>query len=271
MSDFTDHSRSLRKNDDFRKICRDATRAAVQFNMLEEGDRILVGLSGGEDSLTLMHVLTEMKRRSPFRFELVAATVDLGFQTLNTALLQEYCQAQEWDFRLVTLDGASLLKEKNAEDRPCALCSRLRRGQLHALADRIGCNKIALGQQLDDLCVSLLIALFRGGGLKTMGPNVPADAASKRLIRPLCLVAKDRIHAIAETADYPVLKSCPYEQQLKDDGDRYFLEQLLKQLEPRFRDIKSAMLHAMGDVRLAHLLDTRSLDYLHDDPDAGKL
>jgi tRNA(Ile)-lysidine synthase TilS/MesJ len=104
-----------------------------------------------------------------------------------------------------------------------------------------------------------------------MGPNVPADAASKRLIRPLCLVAKDRIHRIAQMAQYPKLKSCPYEQKLQQDGDRFFLEQLLRQLEPRFRDVKSAMLHCMSDVRLAHLLDTRYLDYLQPDPDAGKL
>ncbi|MBP5639328.1 MAG: hypothetical protein J6X55_07610 [Victivallales bacterium] len=239
--------------------------------MLKENDHILVGISGGEDSLTLMHVLTELQRRSPFHFELTAATVDLGFQTLDTTVLEQYCRTQGWPFQMIRLNGAELLREKNAEDRPCALCSRLRRGQLHALADKLGCNKIALGQQLDDLCVSLLIALFRGGGLKTMGPNVPADAASKRLIRPLCLIAKERIHKIAEIAQYPKVKSCPYEQKLQKDGDRFFLEQLLKQLEPRFKDIKSAMLHCMGDVRLAHLLDTRYLDYLQKDPDAGKL
>ncbi len=264
-------TRPLRKIDAFQKICKDAARASRQFKMIQPGDHILVGISGGEDSLTLMHVLTELKRRSPFQFDLTAATVDLGFQTLDTNALKDYCLAQHWNLEIVQLNGAQLLMEKNAEDRPCALCSRLRRGQLHALADRLNCNKIALGQQLDDLCVSLLIALFRGGGLKTMGPNVPADAASKRLIRPLCLVAKDRIHGIAEVANYPKLKSCPYEQKLQRDGDRFFLEQLLRQLEPRFRDIKSAMLHAMGDVRLAHLLDARYLDYLQQDPDAGKL
>ena len=264
-------ARPLRKTDAFKNVCKDAARASRQYRMLLPDDRILVGISGGEDSLTLMHVLTELQRRSPFHFELFAATVDLGFQTLNTAELEQYCAAQGWNFQMVRLNGAELLREKDAEDRPCSLCSRLRRGQLHALADKLQCNKIALGQQLDDLCVSLLIALFRGGGLKTMGPNVPADAASKRLIRPLCLVAKDRIHEIAQIANYPKFKSCPYEQKLQQDGDRFFLEQLLRQLEPKFRDLKSAMLHCMSDVRLAHLLDTRYLDFLQPDPDAGKL
>lgn len=262
---------AIRKLAPFARICKDATRAAVTYRMLEAGDHVLVGVSGGEDSLTLMHVLSELRRRSPFPFRLTAATVDLGFGTFDLRTLEDYCRTYGWDFQAVRLDGYALLQSHHAEDRPCAMCSRLRRGQLHALADRLGCNKIALGQQLDDLCVSLLIALFRGGGLKTMGPNVPADAASKRLIRPLCLVAKDRIHELAELAHYPHIKSCPYEEQLRNDGDRYYLEQLLRQLEPRFRDIKSAMLHAMGDVRLAHLLDTRYLDFNADDPDTGKL
>ena len=163
------------------------------------------------------------------------------------------------------------MKEKGAEDRPCAMCSRLRRGKLHGLADQLNCNKIALGQQLDDLCVSLLLAMFRGGGLKTMGANVPADAATKRLIRPLCLVTKARIHEAALIADYPKIKSCPYEEKLRDDGDRFYLEQLLNTLHARFKDVRSAMLHAMGDVRLAHLLDTRYWHADDADPDEGKL
>lgn len=261
------------KLESFRKLCRDTTHAIVRFKMIQPHDRLLVGISGGEDSLTLMHILSELQRRSPVPFELIPATVDLGFNTFKADVLDDYCRQFNWQLHYAKLDGATLLKEKNAEDRPCALCSRLRRGQLHALADQLQCNKLVLGQQLDDLCVSLLIALFRGGGLKTMGPNVPADAASKRLIRPLCLIAKSRIHQFADIAQYPKIKSCPYEQQLQENGDRAFVEQLLKNLESRFPDIKSAMLHGMGDVRLAHLLDERylQLDAPADDPDAGKL
>lgn len=263
------------KLDLFRRLCRDTTHAIVRFRMIRPGDRILVGLSGGEDSLTLMHILTQLQRRSPIPFELVPATVDLGFNTFRADVLQDYCARFGWHLQIARLDGAALLREKDAEERPCALCSRLRRGQLHALADRLDCNSLALGQQLDDLCVSLLIALFRGGGLKTMGPNVPADAASKRLIRPLCLIPKSRIHEFALIADYPRIKSCPYERQLQESGDRAFIGQLLKDLEARFPDIKSAMLHGMGDVRLAHLLDLRYLhlddDTTTPDPDRGKL
>ncbi|MBR6058206.1 MAG: hypothetical protein IKP58_08580 [Victivallales bacterium] len=261
----------LAKSKVFQKICRDAAVAAGRFDMLTKGDRVLVGISGGEDSLTLMHVLTELQRRSPFHFDIIGATVDLQFGTFKMDILRDYAAQYNWQLETVSLDGYSLMKEKGAEDRPCALCSRLRRGKLHGLADQLNCNKIALGQQLDDLCVSLLLAMFRGGGLKTMGANVPADAATKRLIRPLCLVTKTRIHEAALIADYPKIKSCPYEEQLQRDGDRFYLEQLLNTLDARFKDVRSAMLHAMGDVRLAHLLDTRYWHADDVDPDAGKL
>ncbi len=258
---------------DFAKICRDVSRAVNDYAMLADGDRVLVGLSGGEDSLTLMHVLTFLRRRAPFRFSLTAATVDMGFATFDLESLGAYCRVQGWEWESVTIPGQSLLVDKDAEERPCALCSRLRRGQLHALADRLGCNKIALGQQLDDLCVSFLMALFRGGGLKTMGPNVAADQASKRLIRPMCTITKDRVSQFARRMDYPSVRSCPYQDDLRRHGDRFFLEQLLKQLEQRFPDLRSTMLRGLQDVRLAHLLDLR---YLHlqgeqHDPDAGKL
>ena len=258
---------------DFASICRDVSRAVNDYAMLEDGDRVLVGLSGGEDSLTLMHVLTFLQRRAPFQFLLKAVTVDMAFASFDLAGLGAYCQAQGWDWESVTIPGQSLLVDKNAEERPCSLCSRLRRGQLHAAADRLNCNKIALGQQLDDLCVSFLMALFRGGGLKTMGSNVAADGGSKRLIRPLCTISKARISALAQRLDYPAVKSCPYQEDLQQHGDRFYLEQLLDQLETRFPDVRSAMLHGLQDVRLAHLLDRR---YLHlqgekSDPDAGKL
>lgn len=261
--------KDIRHNPIFRKMCSEAAKAAAKYNMLQDGDRVLVGISGGEDSLTLMHVLEALRLRAPFKFTLHAVTVDMDFTTFNIDILQQYCNSFNWDWRHVTIEGQKILKEKNAEARPCSLCSRLRRGQLHAMADLLDCNKIALGQQLDDLCVSLLMSLFRGGGLKTMGPNVPADSASKRLIRPLCTIRKSMIHEFAQFMEYPSIHSCPYEDRLETDGDRAYLENLVSNLELRFKDIKGAMLNSMGDVRLAHLLDTRYINI--DDPDSGKL
>lgn len=256
----------------FKRLCREVSLAVSRYKMLADGDRVLLGLSGGEDSMTLMHAMSYLQRRAPIRFELIAATVDMGFAEFDGEALRDYCRDWQWPWEYVKIPGAELLREKNAEERPCALCSRLRRGQLHALADRLGCNKIALGQQLDDLCVSLLMALFRGNGLKTMGPHVAADAGTKRLIRPLCSLSKERISAFSQRMQYPQLKPCPYHERLLAGGDRHYLEQLLQQLDGRFPNLRQAMLSSMGDLRTAHLLDPRYLSFDDaEDPDGGKL
>ena len=251
-------------------LCSESAKCAARYNMFSDGDRVLVGVSGGEDSLTLMHVLSNLQKRAPFHFELFAVTVNMDFAGFDLEALGEYCRRFDWNWRAVTIPGSRLLKEKGAEERPCAMCSRLRRGQLHALADELNCNKIALGQHLDDLCVSLLMALFRGSGLKTMGPNVPADSASKRLVRPFATLKKSQIHEFAQLMEYPKIRSCPYEDMLNESGDRAYLENLLEQLETeKFSNVRDAMLRSMGDIRLAHLLDLRYIP--NDDPDKGKL
>jgi tRNA 2-thiocytidine biosynthesis protein TtcA len=254
----------------FRKACKLAAQASKKYDMLAAGDRLLLGISGGEDSLLLMHIMTRLQKRAPFHFELLPAFIDLSFTSVNRAALRQYALAQGWQLHWQCIDGAALLKEKNAEQRPCSLCSRLRRGQLHQLADQLGCNKIVLGHHLDDLCCSLLMSLFRGGGLKTMGPNVAADNSSKRLLRPLCLLSKAELHAAAKPFLFPPIKSCPYEEALQKKGDRAYLERLLEQLEEQFPNLRGAMLHSMSDLRLAHLLDPRYMK-LEKDPDKGKL
>lgn len=260
----------------FRQLCKEASATSKQYSMLASGDRVLVGISGGEDSLTLMHVMGHMQRRAPFPFELFPVFVDMQFPGVDRSGLLEYCAAQGWNLKVIALDGAKLIAEKHAGDKPCPLCSRLRRGKIHAAADELKCNKIALGHHMDDLCVSFLMSLFRGGGLKTMGPNVGADMANassdggKRLIRPFAMSEKSLIHDAAVPFGYPTMHSCPFEAQLDEHGDRAYLERLLKTLNLQFPYVRSAMRHSMGDIRLGHLLDRRYLQS-PDDPDAGKL
>jgi len=249
-----------RRNDVFAKICKNVGRTACKYRMIEPGDRILVGLSGGKDSMVLMHALTRLQARAPIKFYVTAVNVDMGFAEFDGAGLDRYCAAQGWDFERIQFPtGMTLVKEKMGKKSPCALCSRLRRGQLHGAADRLNCNVIALGQHLDDLCVSLLMSLFRGNGLKTMGPNVAADGGKKRLIRPLCETAEQMMIEAAAAFQFPTFGCCDYSDRMEKSGDRAFLERLLEQLAARFPNIRHTMLESMGSVRLNHLLDLRHL------------
>lgn len=228
--------------------------------MIAAGDRIVVGVSGGKDSMVLMHALDRLRRRSPVSFELIPVTVDMGFESFEPEALLTHFRRRGWELRVDRIPGARLLREKNALDRPCSLCSRLRRGRLYAVADAEGAGTIALGQHLDDLCASLLLSLFRGGGLKTMGAHVAADEGSKRLIRPLCHVSEQLILQAADALNLPRVDHCDFIDRLEEDGDRSHLMRLLTQLEERFGGVRHAMLHSMQDVRVAHLLDLRYLE-----------
>lgn len=258
------HSSGTPKGREFATVCRLAAKAIQSYNMIAAGDRILVGVSGGKDSLTLMHVLQHLQRRSPVKFELVAATFDAGFPGLDVPRLSAYCQAQGWEHRVIACPVERLVQERDLEDQPCSFCARLRRGHLYRLGEELGCGKLALGQHLDDLCASLLLSLFRGGGIRTMGPNVPADSGKMRVIRPLCLVTEASTRQMAVLAEYPDFGRCGYEDQVDAEGDRAFLENLIDGLGDRFGNIRKHLLHSMSDLRPGHLLDPRYLP-----PEAG--
>ena len=249
-----------------RKISKLATKAIIKYKMIEEGDRLLVGLSGGNDSMLLMHLLTLLQRRAKISFEVEAITIDAGFDGFKSKVIAAYAAEQNWKHSIVGFDGKQLLKEKGLESRPCSLCARLRRGKIHQFADENRCNKIVLGHHTDDACVSFLIGLFRGHGLTTMGPNVAADVKSggdKRLIRPLIMVQKSMIdRCCREELALPDCGECDYSEILDEEGDRAFLENTLRELEVRFPHIRSHMLTSLGDVRPDYLLDVNFLDYL---------
>lgn len=246
----------------FSKISKLATKAITEYNMIEAGDRLLVGVSGGNDSMVLMHLLTHLKRRAPFDFTIKGVTVDAGWDGIDIDGLHRYCLGQGWDHDVIRFNAKKLLTEKGAEKRPCSLCARLRRGKLHGYADEFGYNKIVLGQHLDDICVSLLIGLFRGHGLTTMGPNVAADLKSggdKRIIRPMAFSTKELIDKCAVDFEFPKFGECDYGEMLSRDGDRSFLENHLKVLSERFPGIRQSMLKSMSDVRPEYLLDPKFL------------
>lgn len=207
--------------------------------MIGEGDRILVGLSGGKDSFMLLHALHALRRKAPVRFDLIAATFDPGFPEFNVAGIADYCRRQGWEHRVVKLDIAGILAEKRYEGTPCVLCSRLRRGKLYGLAAAEGCGKLALGQHFDDIAASFLMSLFRGQGLSTMGPNVAAKAKEGiRIIRPFVLAPESLIVRCREERELPQAGKCRYEAELAD-GDRAYFRGLVDELAERIPNLRS--------------------------------
>jgi tRNA 2-thiocytidine biosynthesis protein TtcA len=248
-----------KKEDPLLEIGRLVGKAVMDFNMIEDGDRLLVGISGGVDSMMLMHALTRLQKRAPISFDLFAVTIDEGFDAIHHAPLAAYAQQQGWDLQILQAPIAQLIREKRAESSPCGLCARMRRGFIHGYADEVNCNKLVLGHHRDDLCVSLLMNQFRGKGIKTMSPNCPADGGTKRLIRPLCYTPKKLIEQCAKAFDFPTIGNCDYSEQLDQTGDRATCERLFQTLEKTFPNIGNAMLHSMSDLHPETLLDQRFL------------
>ena len=177
-----------------RKILSHVRKAVDDYKMIEEGDRVAVGVSGGKDSFVLMHVLDHLQKAAPVNFSFVAATFDPGFENFGTEQVAAYCKVHGWEHHVVKMDMVSIIREKNFEVSPCVLCSRLRRGKLYGLASELKCNRLALGQHLDDIVVSFLMSVCRGQGISTMAPVVnPKNPDYPAVIRPLVLVPEKLI------------------------------------------------------------------------------
>ncbi|WP_417169242.1 ATP-binding protein [Victivallis sp.] len=251
----------------FRELCKLAGRAVGEYRMIDEGDRILVGLSGGKDSFALLHVLHHLRRHAPISFSVIAATFDPGFPGFRADAVAAYCRERRWEHRIVQLPVAEILREKQFENSPCVLCSRLRRGKLYGLAARLGCGKLALGQHLDDAAVSFLMSLCRGQGLTTMGPNVLAKSdGAIRIIRPLIFAPEELIRRAAAGLDLPTAGECAYRSTL-ESGDRAYFRALLDQLSERIPDLRSQLLRSLSNLQPAHLLDPA---YLHLEDSSAK-
>ena len=183
----------------FKKLCRIAGETVVKYRLIEPDDRILVGVSGGKDSYVLMHLLAHLQSAAPVHFDFEAVTFDPGFSEFAAGKTAEYCRKMNWLHHTVSMDIASIIEEKSFDRSPCVLCSRLRRGRLYGLAKDLKCNKLALGQHLDDIISSMLISLCRGQGITTMAPRVvPDDPENPVIIRPLALVPEALVAGCAK-------------------------------------------------------------------------
>ena len=245
----------MMKRGGFGKLCRIAGETVVRYRLIGEGDRILAALSGGRDSMVMMHLLEHLRHRAPVKFTVVCATFDPGFAGFRAEAVEEYCRINGWEHRTVRMDIPAILEEKGFTDSPCVLCSRLRRGKLSGLAKELHCGKLALGQHLDDVISSFLMSLCRGQGLSSMAPLVrPAAADAPTVIRPLALVPRQLIRECAAELGVPEgIGKCTYEEQLKT-GDRAVFEALVEDLARRIPDVRSNIARSLTHLEPDHLL-----------------
>lgn len=238
------------------KLVRSTARAIAEFRLVEDGDRILVAVSGGKDSYTMLHVLRALQRKAPVRFDLCVVNVDQGHPGYPAHVLREYMAMEGYDFTMIEADTYSVVKEKIPEGKTyCSLCSRLRRGILYTTAKKLGCNKVALGHHRDDVLQTLLLNLFFAGQVAAMPARLIADQKRLVVIRPLVFCAEEDIRSFAEAAAFPILPCdlCGSQEHLQ----RKAVGRLLDQLERERPGTKTVMLSALQNVRASHLLDRR--------------
>jgi tRNA 2-thiocytidine biosynthesis protein TtcA len=239
------------------RIAKKTTKAIVDFEMIEDGDRIMVGLSGGKDSWALLHTLDVLRQRAPINFSLVAVNVDSGYKEYKHDLIAKTCEARGWAYRIEhTGIGETIDEMLDADETPCSLCARFRRGVLYRIATELGANKIALGHHADDFIETLLLNLFFAGALKAMPAKLLSDNTEHVVIRPFVYVGEDEARAYCKESELPIVGCCcPACGDLSLQRQR--TKRLLMELEREHPGVKNSMLKALGNVAPRHLLDTR--------------
>jgi len=251
-----------------RRLTRDMGRALNDFRLLDDGDRLMVAMSGGKDSYALCVLLRDLQRRAPIRFEIVAVHVDQGHPGYDGAPLEGWLKDQGVPYRVLHEDTFSIVTEKIPEGKTyCSLCSRLRRGILYQAATELGCNKIALGHHRDDALETLLLNLFFGGKLATMPPRLVSDDGKHVVIRPLIYCAEDQLAAFAAERRFPILPCNLCGSQ--SEAQRKQMKALLADLEAKHPTLRQTMLAAVGNVNPSHLFD-KKLFPAHDAPGAAR-
>jgi tRNA 2-thiocytidine biosynthesis protein TtcA len=247
-----------------RRLLSQVARASHEYRLIEPDDRILVAVSGGKDSMTLLHLLREIKKRAPFDFSLVAVNLDQGHPGFPEHVLPEYFEREGYEYRILKEDTYSVVKEKVPTGKTyCSLCSRLRRGILYSAARELSATKIALGHHRDDAIETLLLNLFYSGQMKSMPPRLHADDGYNVVIRPLALCSERDIAAFAAKKRFPIVPCdlCGSQDNLK----RQQVKRLIAELERDNQQVRGNLFAALGNVRPSHLFDKKLWNTLEPD------
>jgi tRNA 2-thiocytidine biosynthesis protein TtcA len=228
------------------RLAKKVTKAITEHGLIEDGDRVMVGLSGGKDSWALLNILDVLRKRAPIHFSLVAVCVDSGYEGYRHDLITSTCEQRGWECRIEHTGIGEVMDDLLDGATPCSLCARLRRGVLYRLATEVGATKIALGHHLDDFIETLLLNLFFAGALKAMPARLVSDNAEHVVIRPLVYVTEAEARNYAKEEALPIISL-----------QRQRVKRLIAQLEVEHPDVKNSMIRALGNVASRHLLDRR--------------
>src|SRR5512146_2019643 len=237
-----------------KKLLRAAGDAIADFALVEGGDRIMVAVSGGKDSWTLLHVLMRLRERAPVDFDLVAVNLDQGQPGYPAHVVEDHLRALGVPYRMIARDTYAVVRRLVPEGKTtCPVCSRLRRGVLYGAAIEMGCTKIALGHHRDDLVETLLLSALYSGALKSMPAKLRAKDGKNVVVRPLCYAAEEDIAAFAEAMRFPIVPCdlCGAQPNLR----RKRVKGILAELGREHPSVKANLLHALGNVVPSHLLD----------------
>ena len=227
---------------EIRKILSCTRKAVEEYKMIEEGDRIAVGVSGGKDSVALLCALVDLKRFYPKNFEICAISVSMGFDKTDFSLIENFCTECGVKFKLIKTELAHIIFDVRKESNPCSLCAKMRRGILHDAAKEEGCNKIAFGHHFDDVVHTFMLNLFHEGRIGAFLPVTYLSRKNITLIRPLIYAEEADILEFVSKNSLPILKNC-----CPEDGhtERENIKNLISELEIRYPSLKQKLFNAM--------------------------
>ena len=243
-----------------KRLRRNAGNAIVDYNMIEEGDRVMVCLSGGKDSYAMLDILMNLQKSAPVNFELVAVNLDQKQPGFPEHVLPEYLEALNIPFYILEKDTYSIVKEVIPEGKTtCGLCSRLRRGSLYGFAQEIGANRIALGHHRDDIVETLFLNMFFGGSLKAMPPKLLSDDGRNVVIRPLAYCKESDLMNYADYKAFPIIPCnlCGSQENLQ----RVQIKKMLAQWEREYPGRTETIFRSIKNVAPSQLADTDLFDF----------